>query len=402
MLSLVLLGSTGSIGESALRVVAALPGAFRIAGLAAHSRVERLIEQAVRFGVKTVAVANEAAACRAETLAAPHGIEVLRGEAGVCRLAALDGVDMVLCALVGLAGLKPVLAAMERGRDIALATKEVLVSAGELVMRKRAESGLAILPVDSEHSAIFQSLQSSAFIPACVLPVNGEMVDRAETRIDRLLLTASGGPFAGHPEIDFERVTAEQALKHPRWSMGPKVTIDSATMMNKGWEILEARWLFNIPVDRIDVLVHPQSIVHSLVTFTDGATMAQLSPPDMRLPIQFALTWPDRLAVEMPRLDLAGLGQLTFGEPDERRFPCLRLAREAMTAGGTLPAVMNAADEIAVAAFLKGLISFAGIPRVIETVMGAHDARPCRDLETVCEADAWARRQAASAVEREA
>ena len=400
MRSLVLLGSTGSIGESTLRVVAALPGVFRITGLAAHSRADRLIEQAVQFDVKTVAVADEAAARRAETLATPHGIAVLHGEAGVCQLAAADGVDTVLCALVGLAGLKPVLAAMEKGRDIALATKEVLVSAGELVMRKRAERGMAILPVDSEHSAIFQSLQSVAFTPACVRRADAPETACAETRIDRLLLTASGGPFANRPEIDFEQVTAEQALKHPRWSMGPKVTIDSATMMNKGLEILEAHWLFNIPVDRIDVLVHPQSIVHSLVTFTDGATMAQLSPPDMRLPIQFALTWPDRLAVEMPRLDLAKQGRLTFGEPDMARFPCLRVAREAMAAGGTLPAVMNAADEIAVQAFLKGRIPFAGIARTIETVMEAHDARSCRDLETICEADAWARRQAECVVEK--
>lgn len=391
MRRLVILGSTGSIGENALRVVEALPGVFSVVGLSAHRQVRRLIEQARHFQVRQVAVTDPAAWEEARELARPHGIEVLCGEAGVEELAKRD-TDVVLCALVGLSGLAPALAAIRAGHDLALATKEVLVSAGELVMRERQAAGVSILPVDSEHSAIFQALQSISSIPACVRKKNEPL---AEERIERLILTASGGPFFERPEMDFETVTMEDALCHPRWKMGKKVTIDSATMMNKGLEILEARWLFNIPVERIDVVVHPQSVVHSLVTFRDGSTMAQLSPPDMRLPIQYALTWPDRLPAPLPRLDLAELGMLRFAAPDEERFRCLALARRAMRTGGTMPAVMNAADEIAVAAFLEKKITFAQIGKVIEGVMDAHDAIPCADLETVCAADAWARRRAA-------
>jgi 1-deoxy-D-xylulose-5-phosphate reductoisomerase len=398
MRSVVILGSTGSIGENALRVVAALPDSFRVVGLAARSKASRVVEQAVQFGAKTVALADPAAAIEAENLAKPHGIEVLSGDDGLASLASLKEADVVLCALVGLAGLKPVLAALRAGKDIALATKEVLVSAGELVMGERAGRGVAILPVDSEHSAIFQALQSPVFLPSCVRPLGTPPNAFAEDRVARLILTASGGPFAGHPDVDFDRVTPQEALNHPRWRMGPKVTIDSATMMNKGLEILEARWLFNIPVDRIGVLVHPQSVVHSLVEFRDGTTLAELSVPDMRFPIQYALTWPDRLAVKMPPLDLAVAGGLTFGKPDERRFPCLRLAREAMAAGGTMTAVMNAADEVAVAAFLEGRISFTGIWKAVGTVMDRHDTKPCDSLGAVCEADGWARRTAAEVV----
>ena len=309
-------------------------------------------------------------------------------------MAALAEADAVVCALVGLSGLRPVLAAMDAGHDVALATKEVLVSAGELVMRRRAESKVNLLPVDSEHSALFQCLQTSACRAACV---NGREGDTAaETKVARLVLTASGGPFATHPEVDFETVTPREALAHPRWSMGPKVTIDSATMMNKGLEILEARWLFNIPVSKIGVVVHPESIVHSMVTFVDGATLAQLSVPDMRFPIQYALTWPDRRAVSMPELDLVRQNSLTFFDPDEQRFPCLRLIREAASVGGTMPAVVNAADEVAVEAFLAGRIPFAGIWRMIERVMSEHAVRPCDDFEGVFGADAWARGRASA------
>lgn len=271
-----------------------------------------------------------------------------------------------------------------------MATKEVLVSAGELVMKRRAEADVSILPVDSEHSAVFQCLQSPVLHAACV---RGGRADCgcAEERVARLVLTASGGPFALRPEVDFERVTPDEALAHPRWSMGRKVTIDSATMMNKGLEILEARWLFNLPVEKIGVVVHPESIVHSMVTFVDGSTLAQLSVPDMRFPIQYALTWPDRLAVPMPTLDLVAQKSLTFSDPDETRFPCLRLIREAAAAGGTLPAAVNAADEVAVAAFLEGRIPFTGIWRTIERVMEAHRVLPCLDFDAVFEADAWAR-----------
>lgn len=399
MKSVVILGSTGSIGESALRVVEALPGALRVVGLAARSKAARVVEQALRFGVRTVAVEDLGAAREAEVLARPHGIRVWAGAEGVAALAALPEADVALCALVGLAGLRPVLAALGAGHDVALATKEVLVSAGELVMRRRAEAGVRLLPIDSEHSALFQCLQSPAYSAACVRPADG-VGGRAEDRIARLVLTASGGPFALRPEADFERVTPQQALAHPRWSMGPKVTVDSATMMNKGLEIVEARWLFDVPVRKIGVVVHPESIVHSLVTFADGGSMAQLSQPDMRFAIQYALTWPDRLAAPMPELDLAALGRLTFLPPDEARFPCLRLIREAAECGGTMPAVVNAADEVAVAAFLEGRISFAGIWRLIGRAVAAHACGPCESFEAVFEADAWARAFASREVGR--
>ena len=399
MRSLIILGSTGSIGENTLRVVRDHRQTFRVAGLAARTRVDRLIEQALAFDVKQVAVADPEAARRAAVLAKPYGIRVFTGAEGICRMVEDTEADLVLCALVGMSGLKPSLAALHTHKRLALSTKEVLVSAGELVMRERLRCGVPILPVDSEHSAIFQALQSAAFDPFCVSRAE-EDGRGAEDRIGRLVLTASGGPFFAHPEVDFDRVTREQALNHPKWNMGPKVTVDSATMMNKGLEILEARWLFNIPVDRIDVLVHPQSIVHSLVTFRDGATLAQLSPPDMRLPIQFALTWPERLPSSLPTLDLAATGGLTFCPPDESRFPCLRLAREAMRVGGTLPAVMNGADEIAVAAFLEGRIPFSGIWSVVEQVMEGHDPMACDDLENISAADAWARRQAEETIRR--
>jgi 1-deoxy-D-xylulose-5-phosphate reductoisomerase len=393
MKSVVILGSTGSIGESTLKVAEALPEAIRIVGLATRTKVTRVIDQALEFGVGVVAVEDPAAAREAEALARPHGIAVLAGAEGVAALAASAEADTVVCALVGLAGLRPVLAAMDAGHDVALATKEVLVSAGELVMRRRAAAGVNLLPVDSEHSALFQCLQSTVSQAACVRGPGAAPAACAEARVERLVLTASGGPFASRPETDFERVTPAQALNHPRWSMGPKVTVDSATMMNKGLEVLEARWLFNIPVDKIGVVVHPESIVHSLVTFVDGSAMAQMSVPDMRFPIQYALTWPDRLSVKMPPLDLARQKSLTFFDPDESRFPCLGLVREAARAGGTMPAVLNAADEVAVQAFLAGALPFAGIWRTVEAVMSAHRAGPCADFEAVFEADAWARRQ---------
>ena len=394
MRAIVILGSTGSIGENTLRVVEALPGALRVVGLSTRTKVARVIDQALQFGVGVIAVEDAAAAAEAEVLAKPHGIRVWAGAAGVAALAALAEADTVVCALVGLSGLRPVLAAMDAGHDVALATKEVLVSAGELVMRRRAEAKVNLLPVDSEHSALFQCLQSSACRTACVNGRDGDAA--AETRVAQLVLTASGGPFAARAEVDFETVAPNEALAHPRWSMGPKVTIDSATMMNKGLEILEARWLFNIPVSKIGVVVHPESIVHSMITFVDGSTLAQLSVPDMRFPIQYALTWPDRRAVSMPALDLVRQKSLTFLATDEQRFPCLRLIREAAAAGGTMPAVVNAADEVAVAAFLAGKISFAGIWRVIERVMSEHTVRPCDDFDAVFCADAWARGRASA------
>lgn len=392
MRSIVLLGSTGSIGESTLRVVSDFSAALRVVGLAARNNVRKLVAQAVQFNVKNIAVENTAAVAEAEALARPHGIKVFPGEAGMLELCALPEADTVLCSVVGLAGLKPVLRAMREGKDIALATKEVLVSGGELVMKERAAAGCSILPVDSEHNAIFQCLQSPSWDAACVRAGDAAVERFAESRVSRLLLTASGGPFAFRDEVDFSKVTPEQALKHPRWNMGRKVTIDSATMMNKGLEILEAAALFAIPLSRIGVLVHPQSYVHSLVEFCDGSLMAQLSQPDMRFPIQFALLGPERCKVEMPKLDLALASRLDFSTPDEKRFPCLRLAREAGAAGGTMPAAMNAADEIAVNAFLDGAISFSGIWEVVERTMEAHCNAPCDSFDAVFEADAAARR----------
>lgn len=393
MKSIVILGSTGSIGENTLRIAEALSQEIKVVGLATRTKIHRLIDQALQFQVMQVAVEDEACAQEAETLARPHGIRVWAGAQGVEALAALPEADCVVCAVVGLAALKPVLAAMDAGHDVALATKEVLVAAGDLVMRTRKEKGVRILPIDSEHSALFQCLQSVTRSPACVrMEEDGKAA--SEEQISKLVLTASGGPFANRPDIDFERVTPEVALQHPRWAMGPKVTIDSATMMNKGLEILEARWLFDVPVSQVDVLIHPESVIHSMVTFVDGATLAQLSVPDMRFAIQYALTWPERRAVKMPALDLVQLEKLSFQAPDVERFPCLRLIREAAQAGGTMPVVLNAADEVAVKAFLDGKISFAGIGRTIETVMAQHTVLTCTDLLTVIETDAWARRRA--------
>ena len=394
MKSLVILGSSGSIGENTLQVVAAHPDRFRVSGLAVHHATEKLLEQARRFGVTRVAVADTAAAARLRGRL-PAGMTLLSGEEGVEELAATTEAEMVVCALVGMAGLRPVLAAIRAGRDVALATKEVLVAAGEPVMRERAARNVRILPVDSEHSAIFQCLQSSVFEPCCVRPAGAPPEQQAETRIRRLLLTASGGPFAAHPEIDLERVTAREALRHPKWSMGRKISIDSATMMNKGLEIIEARWLFGIPGERIEVVLHPESIVHSLVEFVDGSMLAQLSPPDMRVAIRYALGWPDREAAAMPALDLARIGALHFAPPDPARFPCLELARAAMTAGGTAPAVLNAANETAVEVFLAGGVSFPGIWHCIEEVLARHEPQAAPSLEAIAEADRWARQEAA-------
>ncbi len=391
MKSIIILGSTGSIGENALRVVKSLPLQLRAVGLAAASNAERIVEQAVEFGVRRVALAEPAAAARARVLAAPHGIEVLDGEYPVAALAAAPEADTVLCALVGLSGLRPVISAIEAGHDVALATKEVLVAAGELVMNLARQHRVNILPVDSEHSALFQCMQSQDIALACIQRGLSPAAASTVSPVQKLVLTASGGPFARRDAVDLAAVTPAEALAHPRWKMGPKVTIDSATMMNKGFEIMEARWLFNVAIDRIEVVVHPESIVHSLVSFVDGSTLAQLSDPDMRIAIQYALTWPERYASALPLTDLIAQGTLSFYQPDQSRFPCLRLIREAALAGGTMPAVVNAADEVAVEAFLAGRLPFSGIWQIIESVMQAHDVRECDSLEAVFEVDRWAR-----------
>ena len=374
---IVVLGSTGSIGENALRVAQALPSRLKVIGLASRTSTDRIRQQAREHGVRHVAIADAGAAAQARKCLPPT-TTLYTGATGVEELARHPEADIVLCALVGMAGLKPVLAALRQGTDVAIATKEVLVAAGQMVMACARRNKARLLPVDSEHSAIFQCLEGK---PA--------------SSIRRLILTASGGPFAGRTDLDFDTVTAEQALKHPRWNMGRKVTVDSATLMNKGLEIMEAHWLFGIPYDRIDVVIHPESIVHSLVEFVDGSILAQLSPPDMRFAIQHALTWPDRLDGKLPSLDLATLGSLHFRAPDPVRFPCLGLARRAALTGGTMPAVLNAANEIAVEEFLQGHLTFSGIWHTVEAVMSRHTPKRCPTLVQIHAADHWARQEAA-------
>ncbi|MEI6166279.1 MAG: 1-deoxy-D-xylulose-5-phosphate reductoisomerase [bacterium] len=373
---IVILGSTGSIGENAIRVAAALPSRLKIIGIASNTSASRLLEQSAEFKIKHVAIADPdvAAATRQNS---PRNIRLYSGESGVETLAALPDADLVLCAMVGMAGLKPVLAALKQGTDVAIATKEVLVAAGSMVMECARRNKARLLPVDSEHSAIFQCLEGK---PA--------------SSIRRLILTASGGPFGANRAIDFDKVTAAQALKHPRWNMGPKVSIDSATLMNKGLEIMEAHWLFGIPYDRIDVVIHPESIIHSMVEFVDGSILAQLSPPDMRFAIQHALTWPDREDGHLPRLDFATLGALHFDTPDLTRFPCLGLARQAAITGGTMPCVLNAANEIAVQAFLDNQITFAGIWHTVEAVMSRHTVIAQPTLDQINATDHWSRQEA--------
>lgn len=307
-----------------------------------------------------------------ERLASEFGSRLYAGEGSALKAVEENEADIVLVSTVGLSGLAPVLAAIDKGMDVALATKEVLVAAGELVTAKAKEKGVRLIPVDSEHSAIFQCLQGRG-------------------KVERLILTASGGPFLDSP-ADLSDVTPAMALDHPRWKMGPKVTVDSSTMMNKGFEILEARWLFDIPLERIDVLVHPESIVHSMVTFTDGATLAQLSPPDMRIPIQYAFTWPDRIKAEREVLDLASTGSLNFRKCDPRRFPCLGLVAEAYSRGGTAAAILSAADEIAVERFLSGEIKYTDIARLVSGAMENVRNIPAASIENIFAADAAARK----------
>ena len=377
---LVLLGSTGSIGQSTLDVVRFLRGseaAVEVAGLSAYRSVPRLAEQVREFRPAAVAVgaAEDARALRA---AAPgwHG-EVLVGPGGLAALSAGGSADLALVAVEGVAGLRPTLAALEAGRDVALATKEVLVAGGALITAAAARTGRRLLPVDSEHSAIFQCLAGH---PA--------------EHVARLWLTASGGPFRRRSRGDMAGVTPAEALRHPTWKMGMKVTVDSATLMNKGLEIIEAHWLFGVPAERIEVVIHPQSLVHSCVEFVDGSVLAQLGPRDMRLPIQFALTYPARRPAPSAPLDLRTVGPLEFEPPDPTRFPCLIHAREALARGGTAPAALNAANEVAVRLFLDGRIGFLEIAALVGRVLAHHPPRPADSLEAVLDADRDARAQA--------
>jgi 1-deoxy-D-xylulose-5-phosphate reductoisomerase len=374
MKRLLILGSTGSIGTQALDVVTRSGGAFQVVGLSAGTAYEPLIAQARAHGVRRIALSDPDAAARAAE--AWTGGEVLGGAEGLVELVAASDADLVLNAIVGSAGLGPTIVALTEGIDLALANKESLVVGGELVTALAEATGAQIIPVDSEHSALHQLIAAEQ--------------GRAGT-IDKLVLTASGGPFRGRSRAELEAVTVAEALEHPTWAMGGKITIDSATLMNKGLEVIEAHHLFGTPYDAVDVVVHAQSIVHALVTLCDGAALAHLGHPDMRVPISYALRYPDRVDVPVRTLDLAEVGSLTFEPPDEEAFPCLRIAREAAVAGGTGPCVLNAANEVAVHAFLSGRLAFMGIPAVIERTLERVGAAGVHGFDSLYQADAEAR-----------
>ncbi len=375
----VLLGSTGSIGTSTLKVARELPEEFEIIGLAASSSVENLAAQARETGARHVAIydASQEAALRSLL---PSDVRIYVGAAGLLEIATLAEADIVLVAIVGTAGLHPALAAIEAGKNLAIASKEILVMAGEIITAAAGKSGVKLLPVDSEHNAIFQCLEGHR---------------GSDAEISRLILTASGGPFRTWSNEEIAKVTLDQALKHPTWEMGPKITIDSATLFNKGLEMIEARWLFGIGMERIDVVVHPQSIVHSMVEFTDGSVLAQMSRTDMCFPIQYALTWPRRVKGGLQPLDFPTLAKLEFEAPRTDDFPALDLARRAGLTGGTLPAVLNAANEVAVDAFRAGKMTFLGIWQCVAAVMDAHVVMPADTLDAIVAADRWARETAA-------
>ena len=377
---IVILGATGSIGESALKVARDIPERMQIVGLAANSNAEKLAAAANETRAPAVCLVDETK-IDALKRALEYKPRIFSGDAALREIACLTDADMVLVAIVGTGGLRPALAAIEAGKDLAVASKEILVMAGEIVMREARENGVHVLPVDSEHNAIFQCMEGKSSLD-----------------IRRIILTASGGPFRETPRKDFDSITPGQALKHPTWNMGPKITIDSATLFNKGLEMIEAHWLFDVEMERVEVVIHPQSIVHSMVEFTDGSTLAQLSYSDMCFPIQYAVTWPNRVPNTLPPLDFSKLSKLEFFTPRYEDFPALNLARRAGETGGTLPAVMNAANEIAVAAFLDQQVRFPEIWDVVEEVMNRHSAIAHPNLDAILEADQWARNEAQGCV----
>lgn len=374
MKGIAILGSTGSIGTQALEVIGSHPDQFRVEMLSAHSNAPLLIEQSIAFRPNAVVIGDTGRLPEVKSALEPFDIKVFGGTESVVQLMAMDSIDLVLTAMVGFAGLEPTLAAIRNRKTIALANKETLVVAGDLVTALALENRVSIYPVDSEHSAIFQCLA-------------GEM----HNPIEKIILTASGGPFRGQRKEDLGHITREQALKHPNWTMGAKITIDSATLMNKGLEMIEARWLFDLQPDQIEVVVHPQSIIHSIVQFTDGSMKAQMGLPDMKLPIQYALAYPHRLTSGFPRFDFARFPSLTFEAPDEDTFRCLYLARVAMEKGGNLPCILNAANEVAVAAFLKDQIGFLQIAEVIEDTLHKTGFNSEPDLDVYRESDRLAR-----------
>lgn len=371
-----ILGSTGSIGKNALRVIDSLGPQYEVVALSAHRSVELLAEQARRYKPEFVAITNSDYAEQLRELLSDLDVEILAGPDGLIEIAELRQVDIVLTAVVGAAGLHAVLASANKGKRLAIANKEPFVIAGELLRKEIKESGSVIIPVDSEHSAVFQAMQSGS-----------------KEQVNKIILTASGGPFRQANPEDIRNVTLEQALAHPVWDMGPKITIDSATMMNKAFEIIEACWLFDISVEKIEILIHPESIIHSIVEFVDGSMIAQLGEPDMCLPIQYALTYPERVAGIAKALRLEDIGTLTFEKPDLQTFRALSLGYEVARTGGTAAVVFNAANEAAVEEFLAGRIKFVNIVEIIENCLNRHNVKPTICLEDVLEADAWARRE---------
>jgi 1-deoxy-D-xylulose-5-phosphate reductoisomerase len=389
MQNITILGATGSIGASTLDVIARHPGRYAVYALTAHSRISELAALCRKFQPKVAVVRDAAAASQLQSLLAdvPHPVQVEYGEAALCAVASAAECDMVMAAIVGAAGLAPTLAAAGAGKKVLLANKEALVMSGQLFMDAVTRGGATLLPIDSEHNAIFQCLpQSYARVP----PHHG---------IARIVLTASGGPFLRRPVDTLEDVTPEQAVAHPNWSMGRKISVDSATMMNKGLEVIEAHWLFGASAEQIEVLIHPQSVVHSMVSYVDGSVLAQLGNPDMRTPIAHALAWPDRMDSGVAQIDLAQIALLEFHRPDLAQFPCLKLAYDALRAGGTAPAHLNAANEVAVHAFLDREIGFRMIDQVIGRVMDDLTHEPVQDVESLLQQDARARRLAMALIQ---
>ena len=390
---IVVLGATGSIGESAAKVARDIPERVEIVGIAANSKARELAAQANELRPGAVCIVDET---KLDELRAnlKYKPQIFCGEAGLREIASKVPSDMVLIAIVGTGGLRPALAAIEAGKDLAVASKEILVMAGEIVMREAQEEGVHVLPVDSEHNAIFQCLEGRRDLGA----PNGRGAEAAprfqSADIRRIILTASGGPFRETPADQFLDITVEQALKHPTWNMGPKITIDSATLFNKGLEMIEAHWLFGVKMAQVEVVIHPQSIVHSMVEFADGSVLAQLSYSDMCFPIQYAITWPDRVPNSLPPLDFGKLAELKFAQPRYADFPALNLARRAGETGGTLPAVLNAANEVAVSSFLEQRMRFPQIWQTVERVMNAHESVAHPKLDEILQADKWARAEA--------
>ncbi len=377
MKKIVILGSTGSIGVTALKVIRQNPEKYKVVGLTAGRNVHLLLEQITEFKPKAVAVLHEKDSMWLKDKLQDQNIEIYSGEEGFVKVATMADSDIVISSIMGAAGLVPTFSAIKAGKDIALANKETMVMAGPIVVEEVKKRGVFIIPVDSEHSAIFQSIQG-----------------HPKEDIKRIILTASGGPFKDASLEEMANVTPEQALKHPNWKMGKKITIDSATMMNKGLEVIEARWLFDIPADKIDILVHPQSIIHSMVEYKDGSIIAQLGIPDMAIPISYALSYPHHIKNDLPPLELDKIRTLSFERPDFKRFRCITLAYDAIKIGGSMPAVMNGANEVAVEAFLRKEIGFLDIPAIIEKVMAVHEPFPIDSIASVIEADRWARQKA--------